>query len=400
MDTPWYPWSRNGALGHRPGWARCYVWAARRLCLGSRRSFAWASERGGLRRAAGEPRATSVPRNIAPELPRAGTRTVGSSATSRVALLLAATLRMRMQAPSGVTALFAQAGAGRGRPSVRARANAMGTQDPLCRAPQGARSRCALSSEGQLSAKVGSMPRVSKLPQRLQPMLAVLTDAPFDDADWVFESKWDGFRMVASIEDGKVALFSRNGKIISESYRLVARALEKIKHDAVLDGELVALDSHGRARFQLLQNALRSQANLRYYLFDLMFLDGADVRGLSLLERKERLRRLIPRHPLLAFSAHRPQHGTKYFEEAQKQGLEGIMAKRAASPYLSGQRSGDWLKIKTARRQEVVIAGFTAPRRTRPYFGALVLAVGRDSGWRYIGHRGTGFAHGNWRDLY
>ena len=244
------------------------------------------------------------------------------------------------------------------------------------------------------------MPRVSKLPQRLQPMLAVLTDAPFDDADWVFESKWDGFRMVTSIEGGKVALFSRNGKIVSESYRVVARALEKIKHDAVLDGELVALDAHGRARFQLLQNALRSQANLRYYLFDLMFLDGADVRGLSLLERKERLRRLIPKHPLLALTAHRAEHGTKYFKEAQKQGLEGIMAKRAASPYLSGQRSGDWLKIKTARRQEVVIAGFTAPRRTRPYFGALVLAVRRDNGWRYIGHVGTGFTHATLRDLY
>jgi len=231
-------------------------------------------------------------------------------------------------------------------------------------------------------------------------MLAVLTDAPFDNAGWVFESKWDGFRMVTSIEGGKVALFSRNGKIISESYRLVARALEKIKHDAVLDGELVALDSHGRTRFQLLQNALRSQANLRYYLFDLMFLDGADVRGLPLLERKEKLRRLIPNDPLLAFSAHRAEHGTKYFKEAQKQGLEGVMAKRAASPYLSGQRSGDWLKIKTARRQEVVIAGFTAPRRTRPYFGSLVLAVRRDNGWRYIGHVGTGFTHATLRDLY
>jgi bifunctional non-homologous end joining protein LigD len=244
------------------------------------------------------------------------------------------------------------------------------------------------------------MPRVSKLPRRLQPMLAVLTDAPFEDAGWVFESKWDGFRMVTSIEGGKVALFSRNGKIISESYRAVARALEKIKHDAVLDGELVALDAYGRARFQLLQNALRSQANLRYYLFDLMFVDGADVRGLPLLERKERLRRLIPRDPLLAFSAHRAEQGTRYFNVAHKQGLEGIMAKRAASPYLSGQRSGDWLKIKTARRQEVVIAGFTAPRRTRPYFGSLVLAVRRDDGWRYIGHVGTGFTHATLRDLY
>ena len=244
------------------------------------------------------------------------------------------------------------------------------------------------------------MPRVSKLPQRLQPMLAVLTDAPFDDPDWVFERKLDGFRMVSSIVGGKVALFSRNGKIISESYREVARALERINHDAVLDGELVALDAEGISRFQLLQNALRSQATLRYYLFDLMFLDGDDVRGLSLLDRKRKLRRLLPKHPLLAFSEHRDEHGTKYFKEAEKQGLEGIMAKRAASPYRSGQRSGDWLKIKTAHRQEVVIAGFTAPRRSRPYLGALVLAVREDDGWRYIGHVGTGFTHATLRDLH
>jgi bifunctional non-homologous end joining protein LigD len=244
------------------------------------------------------------------------------------------------------------------------------------------------------------MLRETRLPKHLQPMLAVLTDAPFDDPGWVFESKWDGFRMVASIEHGRVTLYSRNGKIISESYRQVAQALEKVKGDAVLDGELVALDEHGISRFQLLQNALRSQAALRYYVFDLMFLDGKDLRRLPLVERKEKLRGILPKHPVLAFSAHRPEHGITYFKEAERYGLEGIMAKRAASPYLSGQRSGDWLKIKTARRQEVVIAGFTAPRRTRPCFGALVLAVREGNAWRYVGHVGTGFSHAVLRQLY
>ena len=244
------------------------------------------------------------------------------------------------------------------------------------------------------------MPRETKLPERLQPMLAILTDAPFDDPGWVFESKWDGFRMVTCIEDGRVTLYSRNGKIISESYRQVARALEKVKQDAVLDGELVALDAQGISRFQLLQNALRSQATLRYYLFDLMFLNGNDLRGLPLVGRKVRLRRILPKHPLLAFSDHRPEHGTKYFKEAEGMGLEGIMAKRAASPYRSGQRSGDWLKIKTARRQEVVIVGFTAPRRSRPCFGSLVLAVRDGGAWRYVGHVGTGFSHATLRELH
>src|SRR5215475_9917279 len=107
-----------------------------------------------------------------------------------------------------------------------------------------------------------TMPRESKLPKHLQPMLATLTDAPFDDPDWVFETKWDGFRMVSCSERGTVTLYSRNGKIVSDSYRQVAQALEQIEHDVVIDGELVALDEHGIARFQLLQNALRARANL------------------------------------------------------------------------------------------------------------------------------------------
>ena len=244
------------------------------------------------------------------------------------------------------------------------------------------------------------MPRVSNLPKRLQPMLATLTDAPFDDPAWVFEAKWDGFRMVATIERGKVTLYSRNGKIISDSYLPVAKALEKVKADAVIDGELVALDAHGVSRFQLLQNALRAGAKLLYCIFDMMFCDGEDLRGLRLLERKNRLRRVLPRHSLLSFSEHRPEHGVRYFKEAEKQSLEGIMAKRADSLYLSGTRSSDWLKIKTAQRQEVVVAGFTAPRRSRRYFGSLVLAVREGDEWRYVGHVGTGFSHATLKELH
>lgn len=224
-------------------------------------------------------------------------------------------------------------------------------------------------------------------------MLATLTDAPFDDPDWVFESKWDGFRMVATIENGSVSLYSRNGKLVSESYRPVARALERIGRDAVIDGELVALDPQGVSRFQLLQNALRTQARLRYCIFDLMFLDGKDLRRLPLTERKERLEGVLPNDRLLGFSEHRWEHGTRYFKEARKLRLEGLMAKRARSPYLSGVRSTDWLKIKAVRRQEVAIVGFTAPRGSRPCFGALVLAVREGDAWRYVGHVGTGFSH-------
>jgi bifunctional non-homologous end joining protein LigD len=244
------------------------------------------------------------------------------------------------------------------------------------------------------------MSRTSTLPKRLQPMLATLTDGPFDDAGWVFEDKYDGFRMVAEIENGKVALYSRNGKVISHSYIEVAKALEGVKVDAVIDGELVALDTDGVSHFQLLQNALRHEAKLLYCAFDLMFHDGEDLRGLTLLERKKRLKGLLPRHKLIGFSRHRKTFGTKFFEEAERQGLEGIMAKRAESTYMSGGRTTDWLKIKTAKRQEVVIAGFTAPKRSRPFFGSLVLAVREENAWRYIGHVGTGFTHKTLEELH
>jgi len=244
------------------------------------------------------------------------------------------------------------------------------------------------------------MPRVQRLPKRLQPMLATLTDAPFDDKGWVFEDKYDGFRMVAEIRNGKVTLYSRNGKIVNDSYIDFARSLEGVKANAVIDGELVALDESGVSHFQLLQNALRSKARLRYFAFDLMFHDEEDLRGLKLTERKKRLKSVLPRHKLVAFSRHRAAFGSKFFDEAERGGLEGIMAKRADSEYLSGTRTDSWLKIKTSRRQEVVIAGFTAPKRTRPSFGALTLALREGSGWRYVGHVGTGFSHETLKELH
>ena len=183
------------------------------------------------------------------------------------------------------------------------------------------------------------MSRTSTLPKRLQPMLATLTDAPFDDPGWVFEDKYDGFRMIAEIRRGKVALYSRNGKIISRSYIEVAKALEGVKGDAVIDGELVAIGKDGVSHFQLLQNALRHEAKLLYCAFDLMFENAADLRKQPLLERKKRLKAILPRDKLIAFSAHRKGNGTKFFAEAERKGLEGIMAKRADSAYASGSRT-------------------------------------------------------------
>jgi len=225
----------------------------------------------------------------------------------------------------------------------------------------------------------------------VRPMLATLIDKPFDDSAWVFETKWDGFRIVARIDRGKVTLYSRNGKKVSERYPSIVQALSKINHDAVIDGELVALDRRGRSRFQLLQNALRTSARLRYCAFDLMFLDGRDMRKLPLLNRKAALKRILPAGNIVRFSRHRVENGTRFFKQARKAGEEGIMGKRSASIYRSGVRSRDWLKIKTGWEQEAVIVGFTRPQRSRKYFGSLALAVRDGKRWRYIGHVGTGF---------
>lgn len=234
----------------------------------------------------------------------------------------------------------------------------------------------------------------------IRPMLATLTDKPFKDPAWIFETKWDGFRVVAVVEPGEAKLYSRNGLDISRKYPSIIAALAKIKDSAVLDGELVALDRNGRSRFQLLQNAEREPARLLYCVFDLLFLDGKDTRKLPLIERKAALKAILPKSKLLLYSAHVGGNGVKQFENAKRAGEEGVMAKLASSRYQSGVRTRDWLKVKAHQEQEVVIVGFTSPRRSRKYFGALVLAVREDGAWAYVGRAGTGFDAARLRDIH
>lgn len=234
-------------------------------------------------------------------------------------------------------------------------------------------------------------PRIPK--SSLKPMLATLIGAPFDDPDWVFETKWDGYRVVAKIDAGKVTLLSRRGTNITADYPGIAAALAKIKRaqQAVIDGELVALDSRGRSRFQLLQNARNARARLVYYVFDLPFLNGRNLRRSPLVERKRLLKTLLTPSRVIRFSRHTKCHGTVAFRTARRRGYEGVMAKRAQGFYHSGKRTREWLKIKTVLRQEVVIVGYTRPQRSRKYFGALVLAVRKGNKWQYVGRAGTGF---------
>jgi bifunctional non-homologous end joining protein LigD len=235
-----------------------------------------------------------------------------------------------------------------------------------------------------------------------RPMLATLVDEPFDDKKWVFETKWDGFRLITEKRGNTVRLWSRNGINVSKRYAVLLPALQKIEGSCVIDGELCALDAQGRSRFQLLQNALNRKAKLLYVLFDALFVGGKDIRQKQLLERKEILEALLARDPLLRYSEHVVEFGKREFAKAQRTHEEGVIAKRAAGLYYSGKRTREWVKFKAVHEQEVVIVGYTEPRRSRKFFGSLVLAV-RDKikkRWVYAGHVGTGFDQAALKSLY
>lgn len=227
-----------------------------------------------------------------------------------------------------------------------------------------------------------------------KPMLAGHTDKPFNKKDWLFEIKWDGYRCLAVIKAKKVALLSRNLKSFNEQFPRIAKDLLALeKHKAILDGEIVVLNAEGRSDFQLMQNAQSKAGDLYFFVFDLLYCDGVDLRARPLIERKEQLETLLA--PLkkthIRYSDHVMEKGVDFFKEAKKLGLEGIVAKDAQSAYVM-KRSNSWLKIKAQKRQEVVVGGFTAPRGSRTALGALLIGVYDEKKLQYIGHVGTGFS--------
>jgi bifunctional non-homologous end joining protein LigD len=235
-----------------------------------------------------------------------------------------------------------------------------------------------------------------------RPMLATLVDEPFDSKEWVFETKWDGFRLITEKRGKTVRLWSRNGIDVTSRYAVLLPALQKVGGSCVIDGELCALDEHGRSRFQLLQNALNKKAKLLYVVFDALFVGDRDIREKPLLERKDILKALLTRDPQLRYSEHVVEFGKREFAKAQRAHEEGVIGKRATGFYYSGKRTREWLKFKAVHEQEVVIVGYTEPRRSRKYFGSLVLAV-RDKAkkrWVYTGHVGTSFDQAALKSVY
>ena len=236
----------------------------------------------------------------------------------------------------------------------------------------------------------------------VRPMLATLVDAPFDRPGWLFEVKWDGYRAVAEVgKSGGVRLYSRNHTSFDDKFAPVARALAGLGRDAVLDGEVVVVDGTGRSHFQLLQNYQKTgKGDLLYVVFDLLALDGKDLRDRPLVERKKLLKKLLTKTlPHVRYGDHVEEAGTAFFRAAVEQGLEGIIAKDGASRYVEGARSGAWVKVKTRQRQEAVVGGFTAPRGSRVGIGALVLGVYEGDELVYIGHTGGGLDTRGLEDL-
>ena len=243
------------------------------------------------------------------------------------------------------------------------------------------------------------------MPAKITPMLASLCEKPFDDPNWLFEIKWDGYRAVAFLGDGDVRLVSRNHNDLTARFSEL-RGLSKSvdAKNAILDGEVVVLDDQGRPSFSLMQQrtGMRSHGRqttprgdlpILYYVFDLIYLDGYDLRKVTLDERKRILREIVTDSEMVRYSDHFAGSGNALFGVAKEKGLEGIIAKKANSCY-EERRSREWQKIKITQTVDCVIGGYTDPEGSRQYFGSLMLGLYNDKKQLiHVGNAGTGFNH-------
>lgn len=241
------------------------------------------------------------------------------------------------------------------------------------------------------------------LPTPLRPQLATLRAEPPVGEDWLHEIKWDGYRLVAELRDGIVRLRTRNGLDWTDRFPALARDVASLPvRDAVIDGELVALDARGRSDFARLQRAIKARATdeLRLLAFDLPALAGIDLRVAPLLARKALLQELLASKPSrgLHLSRHIVGNGPRVFATSRKQGAEGIVSKRVDAHYESA-RSSSWIKVKHEDADEFLVVGYTAPRGARRHFGALLVARNDRGRLRYAGRVGTGFDAATLREL-
>jgi bifunctional non-homologous end joining protein LigD len=236
-----------------------------------------------------------------------------------------------------------------------------------------------------------------RIPFRIKPMLATLVRKPFHKPGWIYEEKYDGYRILAYKEGDRVTLLSRNGNDRTATYASVARAVQKLgPRTLLLDGEVVAFDKKHISRFQLLQEG---SAPTAYAVFDCLYREGRDLRHDSLETRRPIAESAIGKADILIISHRLADNGIEAFKFAKKKGYEGIVAKDLSSPYLEG-RSSKWLKVKVHQEEEMVIGGFTKPEGSRTHFGALLLGAYENGNLRYVGKVGTGFNENTLAALY
>lgn len=263
------------------------------------------------------------------------------------------------------------------------------------RAPAGKRRTGAAAARWRKEALALAGARDQPLPAGFRPQLCTLHAVPPRGDGWLHETKWDGYRLLADLDAHRVRLRSRNDLDWSEKFPEIAAAIEALPvASARFDGEMIALDTRGRSDFSVLQHVLTSgaSAHLRYAIFDLPALAGVDLRAVALVERKALLERLLAAAgtDVLSYSTHIIGHGDAVYEAARKEGLEGIVSKRADAPYVE-ERTHTWLKIKHALSDEFIVVGYSAPKGSRSGFGALLLATVDNGALRYVGRVGSGF---------
>lgn len=242
------------------------------------------------------------------------------------------------------------------------------------------------------------------VPKFIEPMKAKLVSRPPTDDGWQYEIKFDGYRAISLCGGDGARLLSRAEKDLAAKFPEIREALEELGlEDAILDGEIVALDGKGRSSFQLLQayEIGEERPPIFYYLFDAIRLDGLDLRDRTLEERKEALKEALDEAPpILRYSGSLGSDPAKLIKEVRRLGLEGLIGKKADSTYESGRRSGAWVKIKFLHEQEFVIGGYTKPAGSRPYFGALILGVYENRQLLCVGKVGSGFTASSLQRLH
>ena len=232
-------------------------------------------------------------------------------------------------------------------------------------------------------------------------MLAKLYEEAFNDKEWIFEIKWDGYRAIADLSAKNFLFYSRNGISFYEKFQKVSKDFDQQTQKIILDGEIVAYDENGKPSFQLLQQiGDNPDLALVYQVFDLLWLNGHSTEELPLLQRKELLKEALIETDMIKYCDHIPEKGIDFFNQMKKMKLEGMIAKKADSKYIENHRTSDWLKIKFTDTEEAIICGFTEPRGSRKGFGALILGKYADGELIYSGHTGTGFNNESLNQLH